>query len=1242
MKRYTCIFTSLLRLILCALLSSAAALPTLISLVDPPILPSANGTPTSIGLVPLGTALPFHYQNIVLVFTNLGKSIPQNEVVDTLFGADRIVKDYSDTEPQQGIPYNRFEYRLPQGNVLLAIGGPVGKDITWRQLYRVLQALIQFMVALKPPAGPHYQELNFEIQIRDEGGTIGNGIVWYFQTDSEEVRNGTTSPVLAVSNGTLLQKRAITTPLLAVSDSSLLAFNESSNLTLSLGSDDEIFFPIPGTSLTLNFYYLGLGLPRALVEANLAGALTEAGKYSGGPFQHYMITRNCFFLVTGGATSRVATTVYPVDGHQISWLELFNVLDGLRQFVLGVNEETTHFQTLGYRVLDSIQGKISVGTLSYYDPGPPPVERRAMADGEGSVRPALTQIAKPTNQSFLSVTKEPIPLPVTWPIPETDLTLIFTVAGLPIPHVEILALLAATQLRIAASVAGTPGGPVGTFRLQNESGTLIISFLTYPGEIVTWLELHQTLVGLGLFLNEASRSRAWAFQIDATEKGSIGHGIIAHGPGQALLQRRASGRGYLSKPNSTSLTPENMTTIPRRHPSYAIPGTPITLEFFFIGTSAISPIDLSAMLTSVLRIIEPHVVHEGARAIPEQWAYRERWTNPCFEVVLCPGRRLSWQQLSWAIVGLLHWMTGPGLSNCKNLSFGIVIKDEGEAGIGSVFNYFGTPIAGTKGDNPASPFDIILSDVGIVGKGKLVSGNSVERRAAQSPDPAEEGVLPQGDSASPWLSQPLTQDISARPTNAMLRTVTPFHIPGSPVTITITRLLQTAVPAVSLLDLFRGAHQLVQTEASQRPQEYITNGYSHYEVPYLEKYLAAVAVYSVPGHNITWLELNETMRRLEPMVTRKTTQTQFRQNLLSKGDVDVAEWSTAQDQLDHTTYLPETLAARSVLSSTGTNLTTPIPYPIPDTIITLQIQLLPVTIPASRLNDLFDKVRRALLANVRDHPDEVYNKDVFFYKIKYLDGRELIAIEVSPQVNQHLTWLELSQLVNGLRLFLDGAVGRPFRQAVFFKSYINGVFVAYGSLSYIFPSPTSTLKPRSLPPSNASLLEPLPYPIIGTPITLAITSLLPTPIPIEQVIQFFDLAIDAIRAEIDDRGPHSSVGLMWTYRHDFAPGFEMSIIIRRFIGKLFAWKTLAQALDGLEDFMEGKYRPTESLQALDFDIEIVERGVVASGELSYRNGLSGLGEEAGNSSASNSTSLSFSGFGEEAGNSSLSNPVSTS
>ena len=1206
MKRYTCILTSVLQLILCALLSSAAALPTLISLVNPPIVQAANATPTSTGLVPLGTRLPFHYQGVVLVFTNFGNAIPWTEVVDVLGGADRIVAGYLDTKPQQGIPENRFEYRLPQGNVLLAIGGLVGKDITWRQLYRVLQALTRFMIVLPPPVGPHCQELNFDIQISDEGGVLGNGVIWYFPSAPGEV-----------------QKRTITTPVLAVSDGSLLAFNESSNLTLALGSNEDVVsYPIPGTSMTLEFYYLGLGLLRAIVRANLKGAIKEVGKYSPGPYENTTIRNNRFQLVTTGSTSRIATTVWPSNNHQITWLELSYVLDGLYQFVHGFNELITHFQTLGCRVLDNYQGKIGVATLAYYDPGPPGVERRGVADGESSLGSALPQIAKLTNQSFLSVLKDSIPEPMPWSIPGTDLTLTFTVVGDDIPLIELLTLIGVGQSRIASRVQSTPDEPIGSFRYQNGPGTLVIKFVTYDGNIITWLELHQILIGLAQFCAVEGNSRASKFLIDAAGRGRIGFGVVTLDPIQTLIPRRASGRGYPSKSDSTLLSPGNPTAIQRRVPSFSIPGTNITLDIDHIGAAAISPIDISSTLTSALQIIEPHLKTQGAEAIPTtQWAYRNRITNVNFGVTLRPGRTLSWQQLNWLTIGLLHWMTGPGLSYCKSLTFFVeILNQEGVAiivGFGSVYQSQ-IPMGEIKGPDPASLFDIGLLGVGASGKRNSVSGNSLERRAAESPNPAEEGILPQSHLTSPWFSQVATQSISARPANAMLQIITPFCIPGSPLTITITRLLRSAVPAVPLVELFNGARQFVQAEVAQRPQDHLANGCFYYEVPDLEGFLAAITVESVPGHTISWLELDETLRGLEYVVTRKTTQTLYMQNLLFKRNIDMAEWSKVQGLLCHTTHLPQNLAVRSVLSSTGTNLTVPIPYPIPDTAITLKITLLSPPIPVNRLTDLFNNARWVLYPNIRDHPDENYDKQRFFFQIVYHEGRELIAIEVYPQVNEHLTWLQLYQAVNGLQLFMNGAEGQSFRQPVVFKVEINGVYVAYGLLIYVPPPPTSTLKARSLPPPNA---DPIPYPIIGTPVTIVITSLLPTPIPFVQVIEFFDLAFYAIREEVVDR-PDSPISFGWDYRQAIAPRAEMSLTIRRTPGHSFTWRTLAAVLDGLDDFMEGRWRPTQSLQALAFDIEIVDKGVVANGTLSYTTGLSGLGEVAGNSLISNSTSLS--------------------
>ncbi|KAK0512619.1 hypothetical protein JMJ35_004636 [Cladonia borealis] len=1279
MKRHTCIFTPVLQLTLCALLSSAAALPTLISLVDNPPLQTASATPTSTGLVPLGTAVPFRYLNIVLVFTNFGKGIPRNEVVDTLAGADRIATDYLDTEPEEAIPQNRFEYRLPQGNVLLVIGGPVEKEITWRQLYRVLQALIRFMTLLKPPSGPHYQELNFDIQISDGGGTLGSGVIWYFP-DPEDVQNGTiTTPVLAVPNGSLLQERTISNAVLAASGSSLLAFNESSNLTLALGSGDDVLYPITGTSMTLEFYYFGLGLPRALVTANLEGALAKAREYSQGPFENYTIKNNRFYLLTGGATYRIASTVYPLNGHQITWLELFHVLDGLRQFVFGINEENTHFQMLGYRILDNIQGKIGVGTLAYYDPGPPPaIDRRAIPDGEGSPGSVLTQIAKPTNQTFLSVIEDHIPDRIPWRIPETDLTLTFTVAGREVPVVELLALLAATQLRIAANVTATPDGPIGNFRYQNGPGTLVISFLTYKRMIITWLNLHRILVGLGQFCAEEGHSRAWGFQISTTIQGTVGFGVVAPDPDQTPIQRRASGRGFLSRSDSTSLSPEKMTAIQRRNPIYPVPGTPITLDFAYIGSTAISPIDLTAALTSALHKIEPHLMHESAQAIPEsQWAYRDWTTRVSFGIKVHPGRTLSWQQLNWIIIGVLQWMTGPGINDCKILAFDVeIMGQEGYVGIGSVIQHR-IPDAVVKSRDPASLFDISPLDMGNVGKRNLVSRNSLERRAAESPNPAEEGIVPQSDFTSRWFSQIATHSISwseldetlrglqsfvtRKPTQMLFRQsllskrdidmaewstaqgqlghtaylpetlaarsvlpsngtnlidLDPFPIPGTDIILRIT-LLSRAIPASRLTDIFFHARLAIETTTQRFPHVYYDRAVFRQEVKYLNFECIAIEVHIERGEHLTWLELNQTINGLQNILNGA-----FRQTVVFT--IEINQESVASGMLYYfppqpTSTLESRSLSRSVLSPTGTNLTAPIPYPIPNTDITLRITVLSRAIPASRLTDIFYHARLALLPTARRHPNEDYDKDVFSTQIDYFDG-PLIAIKVYPQLNQHLTWLQLYHSVNGLQLFLDGAEGGP--STVTFKVEVNGVYVAYGLLIYISPPPTSTFKTRSLPPSNAVLTDTIPYPLIGTPITLVFTSLLPTPIPIERLIEFFNLAFNEVGKDIADHRPGSSTRLNWIFRQTFAPRGEISITIRRVIGRSMTWVNLAEVLEGVWDFMEGKWRPTTSLQALAFNVEIVERGVVASGELSYYSGLSELEEVAGNSSISNSTSLS--------------------
>ena len=1265
-------FASVLQVILCALLSSAAALPTLKFPVVPSILQTASAIPKSTGLIPLGTALPFHYQNVVLVFTEFGRAIPQTEIVDTLAGAVQIAAHFVDIEPQQTIPENLFSFHLLYGNVNLAIGGREGKEMTWHQLYHVIQALTRFM--LLAPLGPHDQEVNFDIQSSDERETLGFGVILYLQMDSEEVQNGTTTtPTLAVSNGSLLQERTVTNPVLTVSNSSLLALNRSGNLTLALSSDDEVLYPVPGTSLTLEFYFLSLGLPPDLVEVNLADALDKAREYSPGPFENYTIKNNHFYLITRGATSTVASTVYPLNNHQLTWLELSYVLRGLRQFVFGANQEETHFQTLGYRVLDNDKGKIGVGTLSYYDPRTPAIERRAMPDRESSLGSALTQIAKPTNQSFPSVIEDIIPDRIPYPIPESELTLTFTVMGHDIPLADLLALLAATQLTIAANVTSTPDGPINSFRYENVPGTLIISVLTYKNKIVTWLELHQVLAGLGPFCAEEGHSRAWAFQISGHGQGTIGFGIITHHPDPTLIQRRASDRRYISRSDSKSLSRGN-TTAMKGFPVYPIPGTPITLDLAYIGSAAILPIDLSATLTSALKVIEPLLKRDGAQAIPEnQWAYVDTITNVCFAIVAHTGRTLSWQQLNWILIGLLHWMTGPGLSDCKNLAFDIeVTGQEGMVGMGSVFQS-PPPIAVMKDRDPASLFNTSPLDIGTVGNRDSVSGNSLERRAAESPSPAEEGILPKSVLTSPWLSQVATHSISwsgfgetlrgllsfvTRKTTQTLfkqsllskrdidmaerstaqgqhghtaylpetlaaRSVSssngtnlteldPFPIPHTDIVLRI-ELNSQAIPASRLADLFIKVRLALETTAQRFPHAYYNKDMFRRQVKYPSFEIVEIEVHMLKDKHLTWLELYQSINGLQNILNGA-----FRQSVIFW--IEINQVILAFGLLSY--YPPQptsTLESRS-LPPPNANLTI-VPYPIPNTVITLQITLFSQAIPASRLTDVFINARLALELHVRFDPDEYFDKDVFSTEVEYPNGN-LIAVNVYPQGNEHLTWLQLYQSVNGLQLFVDGAGGRPHREALVFKVEINGVFVAYGMLIYVSSSPTSTLESRSLPPPNANLTDIIPYPLIGTPITLAFTALLPTPIPIDRVLDFFGLAFDEVGEEIKDHRPGASTRVNWIFRYTFLPRGEMSIAVHRIVGKTLTWNYLAVVLEGVLDFMEGKWRPKESLQALIFNIEIVEQGVVGRGTLSYAAGSLDLGDVAGNSSISKSTSLS--------------------
>ena len=1217
MKRYTCIFTSILQLLSHTLLTSAAAVPTSIPLVNAPILRVANTTLTSTGLVPLGTRVPFDYQGLTLVFTNFGKIIPSTEVKDTLAGADNIVQEYLDIAPEEGIPQNRFEYRSPQGHVLLAIGGSLQSGITWRLLYRVIQALERFMVTLRPPLGPNYRELNFDIQKTNPGWVVGNGVIWYLPPDLEEV-----------------QKRTTTTSISAVSDASLLAFNSSTSLT-----NNDMFYPILGTSMALHFYYIGLSLPPALVMVNLQGAIELAGRNSFGPLENETIRGGVFRQITSGATSSVATHVFASENHQISWRQLYNILDGLRLFVLGQRQTTTHYQTLGCRIVDDKEGKIGVVTLAYYDPLPPPgVERRAMADRKSFRGLASTQTAKSTNQTMLSIIRDSTPVPLQWSIPDTDLTLTFKVFGDDVLLIELLTLLGAARLRIASNVQRMPNEPIGSFRYQNGPGTLVLVFITYDGKTITWQELHEVLVGLTLFCADG-HSQASFFEIDVEGEGGTGFGVITADPLKSPIQKRDSARDYLSTSNSTSISPEDTTAILGVPSVYPIPGTPITLKVTFVGGTAIPPVDLTATLTSALRIIEPHVVAEGHQAIAgNRWTYGDMVTRIAFTLFICPERTLLWQELSWILIGIIHWMTAEGSSNCRNLAFDFEIENqEGVVGYGIVLH---DPSLVANGSSETSTIRMreataLVEEMSLAPASEMTfSPSSVTRQTA--PTLYRQNLVVKRDSdLAEWSrlqgllghTNDLPRTLLARsvPSSNETNPIIPmsYNIPHTNIVLRI-QLLPTMIPPSRIASIFNLARQMLAQDVMDRPDALFDEDMFFSEVKYLEgREVVAVEVYPLSGEHLTYKQLYSIILGLQ-LFTGGDEGRPFRQSLTFK--VDIEGGYVAIGQLSYFFLPPKTntaLTARSVPSSNGTNFDPPIPYHIPNSNIDLRIQVLPAEIPAGRITSIFDTARHMFAEEITEHPDESFHKTVLV-ELKYVGSQELIALTLCPQVN--ITFVQLYSLLNGLQRFMEGAEGQPFRNSNDFDVDIEGVHVAFGFLLYVLPETnTSALTARSLspPPPNTTLTEPIPYPIPGTPITLAFTSLEPTPIPLEQVQEFFYYAFGKYEEDVDRHRGSSFKQFVWSYHLSLPPNTDMSLTIYRKYGQSMTWKTLGEVLAGVLDFMEGRWRLGTSLQALGFNIEIVEHGVVGRGVLHYAARRLGLGGVAGvNSSISNDTSTS--------------------
>lgn len=674
--------------IFCALFAHTAFLPATVPLDNETLirLPIVNVSKTFIATE--DAPIPVSFRQIILAFLVKGRPIPEHEVRATLIDADQAIAGLAREYPNQRIANDRFEYRRPDGNMLISIRTILGEEITWMELVRVLQGLYRYMTAGIDTPETHYQALEFEIEAStQEKPNIGYGLVWYFgQTESKVQKRVTLpSPISLISEGTLLF------PNLTIPQPSIETLRLLPNATLSSPGAHNVqeteIFPIPKTSLSLNFYFFGPSIPAQSVKATLQGATAKVRPFLNGPSEMDPIENDAFRWVlplSREAGIPVAVTVYTYHGHVITWRQLFDVFFGLYAFAttFGTDLHESHYQVLGFRIVDIDSRKLGVGTISYFRPG-----ISQLATGE-EVMSNGTLLHRPSLPNISSLNAVAVSDSIRYPVANTDIVLTFTFLGdTPISSVEINDAISDAQNKLTGWVKIYPDAPIpGVFQDMSTSGRVSTNVFVYSERFITWKELDDILRGILLFCqDDQAHERVLVYEIDinAAGRGRVGFGTLLYvQPDPTDVQKRAAvvKNMTLLLPTSSLIPPLSL-TVPFPWP---VPGSPITLMFSAFG-SRIPSIYVKAAITSALSRIQVHVIHHPDTPIPNnRWERGDVVSNVWIAIIAYNGNTISWQELSSVMVALLHFMTAVGEHRCRDLGFFFDRLGEIAAGYGTV------------------------------------------------------------------------------------------------------------------------------------------------------------------------------------------------------------------------------------------------------------------------------------------------------------------------------------------------------------------------------------------------------------------------------------------------------------------------------------------------------------------------------------------------------------------------------
>lgn len=457
---------------------------------------------------------------ITLNFTHFGFPIPVVRALSTIYDAREQVLSHLLPKPEDITKSNVFDYSTRSNSsaprdCVVTVQAYGDLELSWLQLDQILAGLAQFSSGAGIDHQVHYQALGFDVNLSGER-IIGIGLLWC--TPSQHRGAVEAENRAAIPNADLeLGKRSNPPPRL-VNETTPIPSNTSNPLSSFIA---EIPFPVPGTSISLNFVWFGSPIPSKMVDEALNGALrkiTPFLKRSGSA----QIPHDRFFYTTPAGKVRVLIQIYGTI--HMNWSQVNSILAGLYRFTNGIGtaHEEEHFENLGFDVKDEEDGTIGYGNFIAV----PARSRQAISAVDGK---RSTPISPPPNSTLLpqlyDLSTLPPSTPYIYPIPHSDLNLLFTYIGAPLPTNDVNAALLTAQQRIRPAILTIPDQPIAESGFENHAGSVSIVVTPYEGAELTWRQLHEVLRGLAGFC-QLPYARMVVFDVEGEGFGRVGAGRL--------------------------------------------------------------------------------------------------------------------------------------------------------------------------------------------------------------------------------------------------------------------------------------------------------------------------------------------------------------------------------------------------------------------------------------------------------------------------------------------------------------------------------------------------------------------------------------------------------------------------------------------------------------------------------------------------------------------------------------------